>query len=66
MGKNIENNTSAIDDQLSVSSPTANTPPSDQNDTELLKNDVSNSKSGKQDARARKMVKRQKLMGFFI
>lgn len=59
MGKNIESNTPAIDDHLSASSPTADTPPSDQNDTELLKHDVSNSKSGKQDDQARKKAKNQ-------
>lgn len=57
MGKNIENNASAIDDHLSASSPTADTPHSDQNDTELLRNDVSNSKSGKHDHQARKKAK---------
>lgn len=47
MGKNVENITSAIDDNLSASSPTEIIPTFEQNETDLLKNDVSNSKSGK-------------------
>lgn len=47
MGKNVENNTAAIDDDLSASSPTENIPSSQQNEIDLLKNDVSNLKSGK-------------------
>lgn len=47
MGKNAENNTSPTDEDLSASSPTENIPTSEQNVIDLLKNDVSNSKSGK-------------------
>lgn len=47
MGKNAENNSSAIDDELSPQSPTANGPTSPKrNDVELnVKNDIA--KSGK-------------------
>lgn len=46
MGKNAENNTSPIDEDPSASSPTGNLATPEQNVIDLLKNDVSNSKSG--------------------
>lgn len=47
MGKNVENNASANDDNLSASSPTGNVPTFEQNEAALLKTDVSSSKAGK-------------------